>query len=74
MPVLEGSLLYIGVSELPFRTFSILLLHFPIKHRHFIPRPLHSRARRRTLYDSSVKVQSFGHRCYRIRRHAACRR
>jgi len=75
--VLEGSLLYISISELLFHTFPIffdlaihiLLLHFPIEHCCTIPCPYCSRAQR---HNNSVEFQSFGHRCYHIRHCMAC--
>jgi len=48
----------------------ILLFHFPIEHRRTVPRSCCPCTQRR---DNSVEFQSFGHRCYRIRRCAACR-
>jgi len=36
-----------------------LLVHFPVEHRHTIPRHLHSRALRRAPYNDSIKLPSF---------------
>ena len=36
-----------------------ILVHFPIKHRPIVPRPLRSCARRRTPYNDSVKISIF---------------
>jgi len=74
MPVLEGSLLYIGASELPFRTFPIflfdldiriLLFHLLIEHRRTVPRPRCPCAQRCAPYDDSVNFKLFGDRFYR---------
>ena len=75
---MEGSLLYISMSELLFHmfpiflnlAFHILLLHFPIEHRRTVPHPCFPCAQR---CDNSLEFQSFGHRCYRLRRCVACR-
>ena len=75
---MEGSLLYISMSESLFRTFPIfldlaihiLLFLFPIEHRRTAPRPCYPCAQQR---NHSLEFQSFGHRCYCIRCCMACR-